>query len=66
MIALIGVAVFAFVLGFFLGACLIWNYWVKKLKELDRRIDEVEASLKSSKATLEQVKNLKERSDARS
>ncbi len=65
ILAFIGVAVFAFVLGFFTGAGLIWNYWTRKNIELNARIDKIEADISSANATFEQIKNLKERSDAR-
>ena len=64
MVEVIATAIFFFVLGFFLGACVIWNYWTKKNIALNARIDEIEATIKSAKAEFEQVKNLKERSDA--
>ena len=66
MIAVIGVAVFAFVLGFFLGACVIWCYCGKKVKGLQATINETEKRLKNLTGTVvEQVNELKERLDAR-
>ncbi len=65
ILAFIGVAVFAFVLGFFLGACVIWSYWTRKNIELNARIDKIEATIKSAKDTFLQVNKLKERLDAR-
>jgi len=65
--ALVGVAGFAFVLGFFLGACVIWCYCGKKVKGLQATINETEKRLRNLTGIIvEQVKDLKERSDARS
>ncbi len=64
ILAFIGVAVLAFVLGFFLGACVIWNYWTRKNVELNARIDKVEATINSANATFKQIKDLKEKVDA--
>jgi len=65
ILAFIGVTVFAFVLGFFTGACVIWNYWTRKNIELNARIDKIEADIQSANTTFEQINKLKERSDAR-
>ena len=65
MVVAIGVGVLSFVLGFFLGAGVIWSYWTRKHVGLNARLDEVEASIKSTKDTLKRVNKLKERVDAR-
>ncbi len=61
ILAFIGAAVLASVLGFFLGACVIWNYWTRKNIELNAKIDKIESDIQSANATFKQIKDLKER-----
>ena len=66
ILALVGVAVFAFVIGYFAGFVITWRWWSWRIKKVQDHLDEIEGMLKGSINTSEEVNKLKERKDARS